>query len=243
MKIPLICSGCMNDNLAFANFIASSELNDSGIYQVRCPRGHESYVVLQQQKFELLFDIGACALVDGYYREAVSSFTSSLERFHEFFIRAVFLQNGATHSDIESIWKHLARQSERQLGAYIALYMRECGTMPVLLNSKHNEFRNDVIHRGKIPSRSEAVSYGEAVLGAVRPALSIAKLKFANGVHQLVAQHLVAARQTLKSEATVATSCMPTILSVSNGEACQADRNLEKALTTLGMWNWQAPIP
>jgi hypothetical protein len=120
----------MNEDIASARHIASSELNDSGIYQVRCPKGHEGYVLLQQQKFELLFDIGACTVLDGYYREAVSSFTSSLERFYEFFVRVVLLQNGTPHGEIGAMWKHLAKQSERQLGAYIVLYTRECGTNP-----------------------------------------------------------------------------------------------------------------
>jgi hypothetical protein len=176
--MPLICAECMHDDVASANFIASSELSDSNTYEVRCPKGHESYVVLQQQKFELLFDIGACALLDGYHREAVSSFTSSLERFCEFFIRSSFLQNGNAPTDVEAFWKPIARHSERQLGAYVAVYMRECGNVPPLLNSKNIEFRNDVIHRGRIPDRSESVVYGEAVLEAIRPALSIAKLKF-----------------------------------------------------------------
>ena len=175
----------MHDDVASANFIASSELNDNSVYEVRCPKGHQSYVVLQQQKFELLFDIGACALLDGYHREAVSSFTSSLGRFREFFIRASFLQNGNTLNDIEAVWKQVAKHSERQLGAYVTVYMRECGIVPPLLNTKNIAFRNDVIHRGKTPERSESVAYGEAVLEAIRPALSIAKFKFARGVDQL----------------------------------------------------------
>jgi ABC-type phosphate transport system permease subunit len=107
------------------------------------------------------------------------------------------------------------------------------------LTSKNNEFRNDVIHRGKIPNRSEAVAYGEAVLSVVRPALSVAKQRFANGVNQLVAQHLIRTHQTLKPGARVATSCMPTILSLSRGEAAQLDGSLEKALASLGAWKLQ----
>jgi hypothetical protein len=238
--MPLICAECMCDDTASANFIASSELNDSSLYEVRCPKGHQSYVVLQQQKFELLFDIGACALLDGYHREAVSSFTSSLERFREFFIRASFLQNGNTLNDIETVWKPVAKHSERQFGAYVILYMRECGTVPPLLSSKNIEFRNNVIHRGKIPDRLEAIAYGEAILEAIRPALSIAKLKFEKGVEQLTAQHMMTAHLTLPPGVRTATSCMPTILGLSISEASHSERTLEDALTSLGMWNWRS---
>jgi hypothetical protein len=229
----------MHDDVASANFIASSELNDSSIYEVRCPKGHHSYVVLQQQKFELLFDVGACALLDGYHREAVSSFTSSLERFREFFIRASFLENGCAVSDIEEVWKQVAKHSERQLGAYIAVYMRECGVVPPLPSSKSIEFRNSVIHQGRIPSRSESVAYGEVVLQILRPALSVAKLKFPNGVDQLTRSHMVVAHLKLKPGVKAATSCMPTILSLSGGEISQSERSLEDALAELKMWNWR----
>jgi len=239
LKIPLICSQCMNEDVSSAKFVALSEINDSNLYEVQCPKGHESYVVLQQQKFELLFDIGACALLDGYYREAVTSFTSSLERLYEFFIRAALLQTGIAANDIETIWSHLGKQSERQLGAYIAIYTRECGTTPALLSRKNVEFRNEVIHRGKIPNRSEAVAYGEAVLSAARPALSIAKQRLAKGVEQLVAQHVFVAWSSVRSKSGIATGCMPTILSLSRGEATVADGSLEAALTSLHMWNWR----
>lgn len=64
------------------------EVRDENHYALTCPKGHRNVVVLQQQKFEVLFEIGAHAIEDGYYREAVSSFTASLERFYEFFVRA-----------------------------------------------------------------------------------------------------------------------------------------------------------
>ncbi|WP_238149350.1 hypothetical protein [Arsenophonus endosymbiont of Aleurodicus floccissimus] len=68
------------------------EFKNDGRYEITCQNGHSSITFLQQQKFEILFDIGACAIIDGYYREAVSSFTSALERFYEFFIKVVCIQ-------------------------------------------------------------------------------------------------------------------------------------------------------
>jgi len=62
------------------------QLTDSGIHPVNCNHGHEFVIIFSGAKFEVLFDIGMNAINDGYAREAVSSFTSSLERFYEFFI-------------------------------------------------------------------------------------------------------------------------------------------------------------
>ena len=72
---------------------ARVEICDDGKYEVTCTRGHKETVILQQQKFEILFEIGAHAIIDGYYREAVSSFAASLERFYEFSIKAFLAIN------------------------------------------------------------------------------------------------------------------------------------------------------
>jgi hypothetical protein len=229
----------MNDDVASAHFIASSELSDSCLYEVQCPKDHRSYVILQQQKFELLFDIGACALLDGYHREAVSSFTSSLERFHEFFIRASFIQSENSLSEFDVAWREMAKHSERQLGAFVATYLRECGSAPPLLSQNSIKFRNNVIHQGKIPERSEAINYGNAVLSNIQPALLVAKRKFPKGVEQLTASHLAGAHQKLPPGAKAATSCMPTILSLSRDDIADSDQTLEQALSKLGIWNWR----
>jgi hypothetical protein len=236
VKMPLICAECMRENVSTASFIVAADVQDSNLYFVKCPKGHDSYVILQEQKFELLFAIGACALLDGYYREAVTSFTSSLERFHEFYVWAALLQNGYADSDIEVMWKPLSRQSERQLGAYLALYMIENGTLPPILSSKNVEFRNDVIHRGKIPARAEALAYGECILETIKPALRNAKQKFPDGIQKQIGKHMLTAHKAAKEGSAVATSCMPTILSLSREESKET---LEQQLVAIKkMWNW-----
>jgi hypothetical protein len=228
----------MKVDIATSHFIATAEIQDSNLYNVDCPKGHRSYVLLQQQKFELLFDIGACALLDGYYREAVSSFTSSLERFYEFFVRAALLQRKLATTEIDLAWKKVSRHSERQLGAYVILYLYECGSSPLILGAKETEFRNGVIHRGKIPTRDEAIAFGQHILEIVRPALQIAKQKFPDGVKNLISSHLFGAHHKMEPGLASATSCMPTIISLSSGEASHDKKSLKEALAGLKMWNW-----
>jgi hypothetical protein len=69
---------CMQEN-GKAEEISTVEFTDDGLYEATCPKGHKSITILQQRKFEILFDIGIYAINDGYYREAISSFTASLE--------------------------------------------------------------------------------------------------------------------------------------------------------------------
>lgn len=117
-----------------------SRLEDSGVYDVTCPKGHKSTVYVVNQKFELLFETGLNALVDGYPREAVSSFTAALERFYEFFWRVAQSHLGVANEHVATAWKPVARLSERQLGAYITAYLVLTKAAPSLLSSKQVEF-------------------------------------------------------------------------------------------------------
>lgn len=149
-----------------------SRLSDNGKYQVKCGAGHVTSVTLDNLKFELLFELGVNALVDGYPREAVSSFTSSLERFQEFFFRVVMAHFSVPSSAVETAWKAVSRQSERQLGAYISASLMLAKTPPTLLDpNKGVKFRNSVIHNGYVPNSDEAISFGDAVMTLINQAL------------------------------------------------------------------------
>ncbi|WP_157371840.1 hypothetical protein [Vibrio sp. MEBiC08052] len=111
-------------------------LRDDGFYHFTCPYGHESIFLLQNPLFEILFEIGISAIVDEYYREAVSSFTSALERFYEVFIKYYSVCNEIDWEVIQKGWKYTKKSSERQLGAFVFLYMQEFKTPPPNVNGR-----------------------------------------------------------------------------------------------------------
>lgn len=190
MRLPLNCMQCVLEKREKAHDeLYPTEFRDDGRYEIRCSYGHSTITLLSQQKFELLFDIGAYAIVDGYYREAISSFSSSLERFYEYAIR-IFLER-LTKSDelFQSGWSTIKNQSERQLGAFIFLWMQQFKEVPVLLTNSKIEFRNSVIHKGKIPSRDEALNYGNSVLDVIRPKLNKIKEIFPEEISNLSRYH------------------------------------------------------
>jgi hypothetical protein len=151
-----------------------SRLSDNGEYEVTCSVGHVSTVVLDNLKFELLFDMGINALIDGYPREAVSSFAACLERFQEFAFRVAMAHSDAGVDSITDAWKLMSRQSERQLGAYIAAMLVLTKEPPrVLSPGKQVSFRNDVVHAGYVPTDQEAIDFGDAVLLMVYEALDV----------------------------------------------------------------------
>jgi len=164
MKLLMICIECplTDENLReVANYV---ELRDDAYYEVECSRGHRRSIILTEYKFAVLFESGAMALLDGYPHEAVSSFAASLERFYEYWIKAVLLAGGTPPKMLADGWKLVAAQSERQYGAFCMLYQREYGRPPTVLTNKRVEFRNNVIHRGYIPQRTEVVEYASDVL-------------------------------------------------------------------------------
>jgi hypothetical protein len=145
--------------------VPMTRLNDSGKYEVVCRKGHKSTVVLNNVKFELLFEMGINAIVDGYPREAVSSFSAALERFYEFYWRVAMAHFGIPQETITATWAVLSRQSERQLGAYVAASLAlQKGSPSLLSANKEIEFRNKVIHKGYMPTDEEVTGFGDTVM-------------------------------------------------------------------------------
>jgi hypothetical protein len=143
-------------------------LAEDNEYQVRCEAGHVSAVFLDNLKFELLFEMGLNALVDGYPREAVSSFTASLERFYEFCWLVAAIKSSTSETEIAKAWKIVAKQSERQLGMFIASYMLLMKRAPFVLSSNDVKFRNDVIHGGYVPTAQQAIGFGNKIMPLIR---------------------------------------------------------------------------
>jgi hypothetical protein len=125
-------------------------------------------MILGNQKFDILFQIGANAIIDGYYREAVVTFTSSLERFQEFAVQCLLSDSQVPEDNVEAARKRVANKSERQLGAFIFLWLNRFLTLPPLLTDDESAFRNKVVHDGKIPTRAETLDYGNRVLRIIQ---------------------------------------------------------------------------
>lgn len=156
----------------------SFELTDELVYKFTCEEGHEIITLLKKNKFELLYEMGLYALVDGYTREAVTNFAAAIERFHEFCISIFCEQLGVeqntpqgscfTYFDynfeqqFDLAWKDV-RLSERQLGAYVMLNLVVYKKAPKLIKQKWIKFRNDVVHNGDFPKAEKANEYAEAV--------------------------------------------------------------------------------
>jgi hypothetical protein len=134
--------------------------------EVECSRHHKSVLLLQSQKFEVLLESGANALAAGFTLEAAASFSSGLERFYEFCVKVITAHRDMSPVVYEQMFKEMANQSERQLGAFLALHAIEFGSAYVT-NKKIIEFRNSVVHKGRIPTPDEATGFCERVYSEI----------------------------------------------------------------------------
>jgi hypothetical protein len=209
---------------------------DSGRYEFTCSKGHKTVTILQAQKFEVLFEIGANAINDGYYREAVSSFASSLERFHEFSVRVLLLKMQPDKPNLfDETWKPMNDLSERQSGAFIATWSVHYGEAPSMLSGNDVNFRNKVIHKGKIPTRGEAVGFGQRALDLARKQISNLRSDCENEIRQETHRHLIAARAPGDKDLRISTAGGMSIIGLAVAEGHHA-RSLEEALVQVSHW-------
>lgn len=172
MQFPFRCPECAA--------VSHPEYRDDGIHRLRCRCGQEYCVFLRKHRFEMLFDIGARALLDGYGREAVANFAASFERLLEFYLQATTLSHLSHLMPLEQAeakweqnWKLMSAQSERQMGAFMAAWLLHQGEAPAFLLPKplRVQFRNRVIHQGYLPAREEVLAYAQTIFEATETVL------------------------------------------------------------------------
>lgn len=245
MKLRINCMQCFQEQGQPSLDFQPVEIRDDGLYSSTCNNGHTTLTVIQEQKFEVLFDFGVMALIDGYPREAVTSIAASLERFYEFYVFTTCLKHGIDLAEYQKTWKHVSSQSERQFGAYLFAYLLDHngGEAPVIDNekpeltgiSKKNtktwkEFRNAVVHKGYIPSVSETIEYGNIVYLHINELISDLKERSKEYIQKATFHHIARANQAANGQ-VVSTMSIPTLVSLVRGE--EAPETFAKALESI----------
>jgi hypothetical protein len=214
MKVRFFpCIQCEKEN-ADNQYIIEAELRDDLAFGAQCPNGHSTLAVWEAQKFEILFQMGTLAFLDGYCREAISSFAAAQERFHEFCIKVFMASNRVNTTEFARTWRLVSNQSERQLGAYYFLHLLFFdAAAPV--SPKMVEFRNNVIHKGFIASRAQAFTYAEYIYGYIIAAVRQMRPRF-NGLMELVTKNDLEEMLRSVPKGTMARSiAVPTMIGLS----------------------------
>lgn len=217
MQVFAMCMECQKElgHPSFEPFFVS--YYDDRISHVECSRGHKSALVLQSQKFEVLMESGASALAAGFTLEACASFSAALERLYEFAIRVFMVNKGINDDAYAAMFKEMARQSERQLGAFMALYLTEIGS-PYKPNKNITEFRNAVIHKGQIPTPEEALTFCANVYGSVLATTDQLRQRFPHALSKAVMLDLLERNQKLPPDLPRATGAGGMLFSLANAQ-------------------------
>ncbi|WP_123647318.1 hypothetical protein [Lysobacter enzymogenes] len=157
---------------------------NDGVYRFTCPRGHENIYLHQSEKFETLFEISLHAIIDGYYREAIATFGAALERFYEAAIDVLLIARSIPGKERSASWNKIKKQSERQLGAYVFTWLAVAGDLPPTLSDNEASFRNEVVHQGRICTKSEAIWFGNLVRVIIEQGIESLKTKFNDAVEK-----------------------------------------------------------
>lgn len=159
MKVEIPCSKCREVNKV--------ELNEEFLFHYTCSYcGSKENSKLSLEKYQVLFDLGIVCLKNGYYKEAVSDFASALERCYEFAIKMMLKKNDIDEDTFNNVWKEVKSQSERQYGAFIMLYASNIKEV-FKVDKKKVEFRNNIIHKGIIPTFDETYEYAKYVYNSI----------------------------------------------------------------------------
>lgn len=176
MKMFACCAECMKMNPVAKVSLGIGNLKEEGYIDFTCKYGHHCNIFLQEFKFEYLFYQAIKHFVIAEYEESVMLFANSLERFYEFFIK-LYARN-MTHKDEyidNTLINKTLKFSERQLGAFNLLYFIIFKDVPPNLSEKKVNFRNNVVHNGKLILEEEAFEFGNEVHKIITD--TIAKIK------------------------------------------------------------------
>lgn len=176
MKHRLPCLECLKTDKASTIF-AVGEIESTLVAICTCPKGHVVVSGLMHDHFDVLYTSAVHAFMNSFYSESVMSFTSSLERSYEQYIKLFLLKEGVSLNLVDSYWNELNNQSERQYGAFCSAYV---STEKKVWQADQDQvkFRNNVVHKGHIASNSEARSYGEYVTARLNLVMNSMKVHF-----------------------------------------------------------------
>jgi len=233
-----------------------ADIEEDNAYVGKCRHGHTMKATLQAMRYELLYESGIVATLMGFHREAVSSIAAALERFFEFSIEVFTRRSGVDSPTTEDAWKQVRTQSERQLGAFLFLFL--ANVKRPFLSGKAlgayetwSSFRNGVIHQGRFPSTVETMNYARYVFDLVQDTRAILKSVDADAVEQIELRHFHRGHEAVRAKAGppvpdrdgmyrgAGSAAMPMMLSTFNVDAPQDfDARLAESRANLGLWGF-----
>jgi len=217
MKLLTQCIICFIERVENAAAVEASEVvvdfTGAGTMYGTCTNGHRAAIAIQERNFEILFELGGMALLDGYTREAVTSFAAALERAMYFYAEIALLERPNRDAAVAEMHRAIGHLSERQLGAFIALYTYIEGAEPPRLSKTQIEFRNDCVHKGFIPTEERTINFAQSAMQIVDTLIDVMRANHAVALRLATIQHMN--KQFDRQLEGMAATTIPTMVSLS----------------------------
>jgi hypothetical protein len=110
---------------------------------------------------------------------------------YEYSIRVILKGFEIGTAEVEKTWKLVSSQSERQLGAFYFLYLSMFNEEPTSFPNKQTSFRNNVIHKGYIPSEKEVFDYAEEIYNYIMKITIKLKERLSESMEELFQERLL----------------------------------------------------
>lgn len=176
MKLKINCPKCNEENQGEEfqeEIIKLKSIPRDFTIRFKCKNNHLNIIHLSDPLFSILFDKSVIAFVEENYRGCIFESASSLERFYEHAIRVLLIEqkdfeNKEIVESFNNAWRIIHKMSERQIGAFIMLFNKTTNRIPILLSNTLTNLRNDVIHKGYLPEKNEALKFLENVYSLIQ---------------------------------------------------------------------------
>ena len=162
MRISTICLKCAQDSNIKDLCNSFPDYND-GMFTYTCRNGHNNYIRLINNKFELLYDSAIICYYNGQYRECIMNIFSCIESFYEYIIRLLLYAKGNNIiDDVIKSTKQIDKRSEYREGAFFAIckaYLNK----DFCIKEKYKSLRNTLIHNGDFTIQQKSYDFAKYI--------------------------------------------------------------------------------
>lgn len=161
MRIASWCADCIRatpDGVGREDQKIFVAFTTNPVALMRCPKGHNSVLILGDGAHSLLFERAISRLVEGRTRDAITDAHTALEMYiANVPARARYdREKGASPRAIREELKRSTKTSERAHGAALAIASLVSGAEPPSLPESVATVRNAAIHQGAYPTVAQA---------------------------------------------------------------------------------------
>lgn len=161
-------------NLPIGKMTGKFNDEDYGLGICSLHSDHQIWVFLNNPRFEIFIREAIDTYIDGYYLESFMKFYQALENFRRLFVEASLFNKDNSFSNILEISRGSLKNSTFLYGAYKFAYFEFFREIPDIKHAKHSlqinsktnltEYRNNVVHNGKYPSKQDIEKIGEIII-------------------------------------------------------------------------------